>query len=82
MLNEHTLDQLRTLRLDGMVHALQDQAASVASAELAFPNVRFSRSSACWTGWRDVPKVFASSSCTMWAPDGSAPSHMASISAA
>ncbi len=26
MLNEHTLDQLRALRLDGMVHALEDQA--------------------------------------------------------
>jgi hypothetical protein len=25
MLNEHTLDQLRALRLDGMVHALEDQ---------------------------------------------------------
>ena len=36
MLNEHTLDQLRGLRLDGMVHALSDQASSAAAAQLAF----------------------------------------------
>ena len=36
MLNEHTLDQLRGLRLDGMVHALADQATSAAAAQLAF----------------------------------------------
>ena len=36
MLNEHTLDQLRALRLDGMVHALEDQASSTAAAELPF----------------------------------------------
>lgn len=36
MLNEHTLDQLRGLRLDGMVHALADQATSAAAAGLAF----------------------------------------------
>ena len=36
MLNEHTLDQLRGLRLDGMVHALADQATSAAAAALAF----------------------------------------------
>jgi DNA replication protein DnaC len=36
LLNEHTLDQLRGLRLDGMVHALADQATSSASAALAF----------------------------------------------
>jgi DNA replication protein DnaC len=36
LLNEHTLDQLRGLRLDGMVHALSDQATSAAAAELAF----------------------------------------------
>ena len=34
MLNEHTLAQLRTLRLDGMVHALEDQASTTAAAEL------------------------------------------------
>ena len=36
MLNEHTLDQLRGLRLDGMVHALADQATSATAGELAF----------------------------------------------
>ena len=36
MLNEHTLDQLRGLRLDGMVHAITDQATSSAAAEMAF----------------------------------------------
>ena len=36
MLNEHTLDQLRGLRLDGMVYALADQATSAAATELGF----------------------------------------------
>jgi len=36
LLNEHTLDQLRGLRLDGMVHALADQATSAAATALAF----------------------------------------------
>jgi len=36
LLNEHTLDQLRGLRLDGMVHALADQATSTAATELNF----------------------------------------------
>ncbi|MCZ2104976.1 MAG: IS21-like element helper ATPase IstB [Burkholderiales bacterium] len=36
MLNEHTLDQLRGLRLDGMVHALTDQASSAAAGALGF----------------------------------------------
>jgi DNA replication protein DnaC len=36
LLNEHTLDQLRGLRLDGMVHALTDQASSTAAAALGF----------------------------------------------
>ena len=36
MHNEHTLDQLRALRLDGMVHALTEQASSTAAAALAF----------------------------------------------
>ncbi|MCL4748187.1 MAG: IS21-like element helper ATPase IstB [Burkholderiaceae bacterium] len=36
MLNEHTLDQLRGLRLEGMVHALQDQATTSSAATLAF----------------------------------------------
>ena len=36
MLNEHTLDQLRGLRLDGMVHGLTDQAGSATTTELDF----------------------------------------------
>ena len=36
MLNEHTLEQLRTLHLDGIVHALQDQATTSAAAAMAF----------------------------------------------
>jgi DNA replication protein DnaC len=36
LLNEHTLNQLRDLRLDGMVHALTDQATSSAAAQMAF----------------------------------------------
>jgi DNA replication protein DnaC len=36
MLNEHTLNQLRTLRLDGMVRAIEEQATSTAAAVLGF----------------------------------------------
>ena len=36
MLNEHTLEQLRTLHLDGIVHALQDPATTSAAASLPF----------------------------------------------
>lgn len=36
MLNEHTLQQLRTLRLDGMVATLVDPANRIAVAELPF----------------------------------------------
>ncbi len=36
MLNEQTLNQLKSLRLDGMVAALTDQAISGAAAELGF----------------------------------------------
>ena len=36
MLNEHTLDQLRSLRLDGMVRAIEEQATSTAAATLSF----------------------------------------------
>lgn len=36
MLNEHTLTQLRELRLDGMIHAVQDQAVSAAASGLTF----------------------------------------------
>ena len=36
MLAEHTLDQLRTLRLDGMLRAIEEQSTSTAAAELSF----------------------------------------------
>ena len=36
MLNEHTLGQLRSLRLDGMVRAIEEQATSTAAATLSF----------------------------------------------
>lgn len=36
MLSEQTLDQLRGLRLDGVIHALADQATSTAASELDF----------------------------------------------
>ena len=36
MLNEHTLTQLRSLRLDGMVRALEEQATSTAATALGF----------------------------------------------
>lgn len=36
MLNEHTLTQLRALRLDGMVHALEDSATRASATALAF----------------------------------------------
>lgn len=36
MLHEHTLDQLRGLRLDGMVQALTDSASTTAAATLGF----------------------------------------------
>ena len=36
MLNEHTLNQLRALRLDGMVAALNDAAIHITASELPF----------------------------------------------
>ena len=36
MLNEHTLDQLRSLRLDGMVRAIEDQTTTTAATALGF----------------------------------------------
>ena len=56
MLNEHTLDQLRTLRLDGMVHALQDQASSAAAADLAFDD-RLTLLVQREVAWRDDKRV-------------------------
>lgn len=36
MLNEHTLSQMRSLRLDGMIHALETQARTTAASALGF----------------------------------------------
>jgi hypothetical protein len=36
MLNVHTLTQLRDLRLDGMVRAIEEQATSTAATALGF----------------------------------------------
>ena len=35
-MNEHTLTQLRSLRLDGMVRALEEQATSTLASALGF----------------------------------------------
>lgn len=56
MLNEHTLDQLRGLRLDGMVHALADQATSVSAGELAFDD-RLAMLVQREIDWRDAKRL-------------------------
>jgi DNA replication protein DnaC len=56
MLNEHTLDQLRRLRLDGMVHALEEQSTSTAAAALAFDE-RFTLLVQREVAWRDDRRV-------------------------
>jgi DNA replication protein DnaC len=56
MLNEHTLDQLRGLRLDGMVRAIEDQALSTAAAELSFDE-RLTMLVQREVDWRDDKRV-------------------------
>lgn len=56
MLNEYTLDQLRTLRLDGMVHAIEEQAISVAASELPFDD-RLTMLVQREVDWRDDKRV-------------------------
>ena len=56
MLNEHTLDQLRGLRLDGMVHALADQATSASAGELAFDD-RLAMLVQREIDWRDAKRL-------------------------
>jgi DNA replication protein DnaC len=56
MLNEHTLDQLRGLRLDGMVHAIEDQASSTAAAALGFDE-RLALLVQREVAWRDNKRV-------------------------
>ena len=56
MLNEHTLEQLRALRLDGMVHAIEEQATSTAAAALGFDE-RLSLLVQREVAWRDARRV-------------------------
>ena len=55
MLNEHTINQLRGLRLDGMVRAIEDQASSAAASALGFeerPTLLVQREVAWRDDWR------------------------------
>ena len=56
MLGEHTLDQLRALRLDGMVRAIEDQATSTAAHELPFDD-RLTMLVQSEVAWRDARRV-------------------------
>jgi len=56
LLNEHTLQQLRTLRLDGLVHALQDPASTSAAASLAFEE-RLALLVQREVDWRDAKRL-------------------------
>ena len=56
MLNEHTLDQLRSLRLDGMLRAIEDQASSTAAAALSFDD-RLTLLVQREVAWRDDRRV-------------------------
>ena len=56
MLNEHTVSQLRSLRLDGMVHALHDAATSTAAATLPFEE-RFALIVQREIDWRDAKRI-------------------------
>lgn len=55
-MNEHTLTQLRSLRLDGMVRAIEEQATSTAASALGFDE-RFSLLVQCEVAWRDERRV-------------------------
>jgi DNA replication protein DnaC len=56
MLNEHTISQLRSLRLDGMVRALEDQASSAAAMALGFED-RLTMLVQREVDWRDDRRV-------------------------
>ena len=51
-MNEHTLTQLRSLRLDGMVRAIEEQATSTAASALGFDE-RLSLLVQREVAWRD-----------------------------
>ena len=55
-MTEHTLSQLRGLRLDGMVHALQDTALGAAGASLPFDE-RLSMLVQREVDWRDGKRI-------------------------
>jgi DNA replication protein DnaC len=56
MLNEHTLTQLRSLHLDGMVHAIEEQATSTAATALGFDD-RLTLLVQSEIAWRDNQRV-------------------------
>jgi len=56
MLNEHTLDQLRSLRLDGMVRAIEEQTTSTAAVALGFDE-RLTMLVQREIAWRDDKRV-------------------------
>ena len=56
MLNEHTLNQLRSLRLDGMVRAIEEQATSTAATALGFDE-RLTLLVQHEIAWRDDKRV-------------------------
>ena len=56
MLNEHTLSQLRDLRLDGRVRAIEEQAVSTAATELGFDD-RLTLLLQRELAWRDGKRV-------------------------
>jgi DNA replication protein DnaC len=56
MLTEHTLTQLRSLRLDGMVHAIEEQATSTATTALEF-DARLTLLVQSEIAWRDNRRV-------------------------
>lgn len=56
MLNEHTINQLRSLRLDGMLRAIEDQASSAAATSLGFEE-RLTLLVQGEVAWRDDRRV-------------------------
>jgi len=56
MINEHTINQLRSLRLDGMVRAIEDQSSSAAAAGLSFEE-RLTLLVQREVAWRDDRRV-------------------------
>ena len=55
-MNEHTLTQLRHLRLDGMVRAIEEQATSTAASALSFDE-RLTLLVQREVAWRDDRRV-------------------------